>query len=202
MICLLHNETGDLITGDSNGTIYVWGNGGNVITNFVKHGHEVTLITFSFFFSFFFVLICAQGLFRWRHSRCPCKFSKQSPPPLIHGHRQIHWTGNGPSLPNSKVIPLCHTRQALAPNIDHYVPGIWPRPLTLTLKQGNTHSGVQTGFWHLTLTYNPNPAKVNDLHNENQSHRIKQLYTHESSDGWTDTTKCIISQLRNATCSR
>ncbi|GFO14449.1 echinoderm microtubule-associated protein-like 1 [Plakobranchus ocellatus] len=39
--CLRHNQKGDLITGDSNGTVYVWGDGGNKITNFVKHGHEV-----------------------------------------------------------------------------------------------------------------------------------------------------------------
>ena len=42
MICMLHNERGDLVTGDSNGTIYVWGNGGNTITNFIKHGHDVS----------------------------------------------------------------------------------------------------------------------------------------------------------------
>ncbi|KAK2144181.1 hypothetical protein LSH36_780g02047 [Paralvinella palmiformis] len=40
IICLLHNEKGDLVTGDSNGTVYVWGNGGSVITNFIKHGHD------------------------------------------------------------------------------------------------------------------------------------------------------------------
>ena len=39
---MLHNERGDLVTGDSNGTIYVWGNGGNTITNFIKHGHDVS----------------------------------------------------------------------------------------------------------------------------------------------------------------
>ncbi|XP_059149817.1 echinoderm microtubule-associated protein-like 2 isoform X1 [Physella acuta] len=38
--CLRHNLKGDLITGDSNGTVYIWGNGGNSITNFVKHGHD------------------------------------------------------------------------------------------------------------------------------------------------------------------
>ena len=38
---MLHNDKGDLITGDSNGTIYVWAAGGNVVTNYVKHGHEV-----------------------------------------------------------------------------------------------------------------------------------------------------------------
>ncbi|XP_050399401.1 echinoderm microtubule-associated protein-like 2 isoform X1 [Patella vulgata] len=40
VICASHTSKGDLITGDSNGTIYVWGNCGNKITNFVKHGHE------------------------------------------------------------------------------------------------------------------------------------------------------------------
>ncbi|GFR77869.1 echinoderm microtubule-associated protein-like 1 [Elysia marginata] len=38
--CARHNQRGDLITGDSNGTVYVWGDGENRITNFVKHGHE------------------------------------------------------------------------------------------------------------------------------------------------------------------
>ncbi|KAK3763267.1 hypothetical protein RRG08_028177 [Elysia crispata] len=38
--CVRHNQRGDLITGDSNGTVYVWGDGENRITNFVKHGHE------------------------------------------------------------------------------------------------------------------------------------------------------------------
>ncbi|XP_070178854.1 echinoderm microtubule-associated protein-like 2 [Littorina saxatilis] len=36
----MHNEKGDLMTGDSNGTVYIWGDGGNRITNFVKHGHD------------------------------------------------------------------------------------------------------------------------------------------------------------------
>ncbi len=43
VICMLHNERGDLVTGDSNGTVYVWGNGGNNITNFIKHGHDVSV---------------------------------------------------------------------------------------------------------------------------------------------------------------
>ncbi|XP_064644158.1 echinoderm microtubule-associated protein-like 2 [Lineus longissimus] len=38
--CLTHNESGDTITGDSNGTIYVWGYPGNNITNMVKHAHN------------------------------------------------------------------------------------------------------------------------------------------------------------------
>ena len=42
VVSLLHNEKGDLITGDSNGTVYVWGSGGNTITNFIKHGHDVS----------------------------------------------------------------------------------------------------------------------------------------------------------------
>ncbi|KAH9509652.1 Echinoderm microtubule-associated protein-like 2, partial [Bulinus truncatus] len=43
--CLSHNQKGDLITGDSNGTIYIWGNGGNSITNFVKHGHDGSVLS-------------------------------------------------------------------------------------------------------------------------------------------------------------
>ncbi|ESO87901.1 hypothetical protein LOTGIDRAFT_234886 [Lottia gigantea] len=45
VICACHNENGDLITGDSNGTIYIWGNGGNKVTNFVKHGHDGPIFT-------------------------------------------------------------------------------------------------------------------------------------------------------------
>ncbi|XP_041356137.1 echinoderm microtubule-associated protein-like 2 isoform X2 [Gigantopelta aegis] len=45
VICLTHNEKGDLITGDSNGTIYIWGGGGHKITNFVKHSHECPIFT-------------------------------------------------------------------------------------------------------------------------------------------------------------
>ncbi|CAD5122248.1 DgyrCDS10695 [Dimorphilus gyrociliatus] len=37
---MFHTEKGDLITGDSNGTVYIWGQGGNVITNFLKHIHD------------------------------------------------------------------------------------------------------------------------------------------------------------------
>ncbi|KAK3096016.1 hypothetical protein FSP39_021958 [Pinctada imbricata] len=45
VICLTHNERGDLITGDSNGTIYIWGDGGNKITNFIKHSHDGPVFT-------------------------------------------------------------------------------------------------------------------------------------------------------------
>ncbi|XP_033726226.1 echinoderm microtubule-associated protein-like 2 [Pecten maximus] len=45
IICLTHNDKGDLITGDSNGTIYVWGDGGNKITNFIKHAHDGPVFT-------------------------------------------------------------------------------------------------------------------------------------------------------------
>ena len=38
---LMHTVRGDLVTGDSNGTVYVWGNGGNKITNIIKHAHDV-----------------------------------------------------------------------------------------------------------------------------------------------------------------
>ncbi|ELU04693.1 hypothetical protein CAPTEDRAFT_198144 [Capitella teleta] len=38
---LLHTEKGDLITGDSNGTVYVWGRGGSTITNLIKHAHNI-----------------------------------------------------------------------------------------------------------------------------------------------------------------
>ncbi|XP_045197699.2 echinoderm microtubule-associated protein-like 2 isoform X2 [Mercenaria mercenaria] len=45
VICLTYNEKGDLITGDSNGTIYVFGDGGNKITNFIKHAHDGPVFT-------------------------------------------------------------------------------------------------------------------------------------------------------------
>ncbi|XP_069102321.1 echinoderm microtubule-associated protein-like 1 isoform X2 [Argopecten irradians] len=45
IICLTHNDKGDLITGDSNGTIYIWGDGGNKITNFIKHAHDGPVFT-------------------------------------------------------------------------------------------------------------------------------------------------------------
>uniref|UniRef100_A0A1I8F5F9 WD_REPEATS_REGION domain-containing protein n=1 Tax=Macrostomum lignano TaxID=282301 RepID=A0A1I8F5F9_9PLAT len=40
VVSLLHNRQGDLVTGDSNGNVYVWGGGGNLITNYIKHAHE------------------------------------------------------------------------------------------------------------------------------------------------------------------
>jgi len=42
---LTFNDKGDLITGDSNGTIYVFGDGGNKITNYIKHAHDVSYMT-------------------------------------------------------------------------------------------------------------------------------------------------------------
>ena len=39
--CIWRNDADDTITGDSNGTIYVWGQGKNVITNLIKHAHSV-----------------------------------------------------------------------------------------------------------------------------------------------------------------
>jgi len=40
--CMTHTDEGHLITGDSNGTIYIWANGGNTPSNMVKHGHDVS----------------------------------------------------------------------------------------------------------------------------------------------------------------
>ncbi|XP_074661561.1 77 kDa echinoderm microtubule-associated protein-like [Tubulanus polymorphus] len=37
---MIHNDRGDLITGDSNGTIYIWGYSTNKVVNLVKHAHE------------------------------------------------------------------------------------------------------------------------------------------------------------------
>ncbi|CAC5425874.1 EML1_2 [Mytilus coruscus] len=49
IIFLEHNEKGDLVTGDSNGTIYVWADGGNKITNFVKHAHDGPVFVVMFY---------------------------------------------------------------------------------------------------------------------------------------------------------
>ncbi|KAL4219403.1 hypothetical protein ACF0H5_021983 [Mactra antiquata] len=49
VICLTFTERGDLITGDSNGTIYVFGDGGNRITNFIKHAHDGPVFTVLFY---------------------------------------------------------------------------------------------------------------------------------------------------------
>ena len=46
VICLTFSECGDLITGDSNGTIYIWGDAGSKITNYVKHAHDVLIIPY------------------------------------------------------------------------------------------------------------------------------------------------------------
>ena len=64
VICLSHNERGDLLTGDSNGTVYVWGDGGNKITNFIKHGHDVCTIVWRCWpmTGILIVLICWFGM--------------------------------------------------------------------------------------------------------------------------------------------
>ncbi|XP_076105646.1 echinoderm microtubule-associated protein-like 2 [Mytilus galloprovincialis] len=49
IIFLEHNEKGDLVTGDSNGTIYIWADGGNKITNFVKHAHDGPVFAVMFY---------------------------------------------------------------------------------------------------------------------------------------------------------
>ena len=84
----------------------------------------------------------------------------------------------------------------------------WPRPLTLTLKQGN--GDARTGFlafdldlWPTTLTYNPRLARVKvDPHAKNQGQRSngshRRARTHRHTDRWTDrqtdATKCIIDK--------
>lgn len=57
VICLSHNDRGDLMTGDSNGTVYVWGDGGNKITNFIKHGHDVRSLLTLFKLEIFLILL-------------------------------------------------------------------------------------------------------------------------------------------------
>ncbi|XP_025084154.1 echinoderm microtubule-associated protein-like 2 isoform X3 [Pomacea canaliculata] len=48
IVCLSHTDKGDLITGDSNGTVYIWADGGNKITNFIKHGHDGPVLSLLF----------------------------------------------------------------------------------------------------------------------------------------------------------
>ncbi len=42
IICITFKSNGDVVTGDSNGTVYVWANGGNTITQTIRHAHEVS----------------------------------------------------------------------------------------------------------------------------------------------------------------
>ncbi|XP_076458557.1 77 kDa echinoderm microtubule-associated protein-like [Babylonia areolata] len=49
VVCAVHTEKGDLVTGDSNGTVYIWGDGGNKISNFVKHGHEGPVLSVMYY---------------------------------------------------------------------------------------------------------------------------------------------------------
>ena len=60
--CVIHSERGDLISGDSNGTVYVWGNMGNTITNFIKHAHEVIITKYINIIFFLFLLRQLQVL--------------------------------------------------------------------------------------------------------------------------------------------
>ncbi|KAK2187511.1 hypothetical protein NP493_163g03000 [Ridgeia piscesae] len=43
--CVMHTEKGDVVTGDSNGTVYVWGYGCNLVTNLIKHAHDCPLLS-------------------------------------------------------------------------------------------------------------------------------------------------------------
>ena len=45
MICLAFSDKGDIITGDSNGSIYVWEKEGNKISSCIKHAHDVSCST-------------------------------------------------------------------------------------------------------------------------------------------------------------
>lgn len=61
MICLFYNDCGDLMMGDFNGMVYVWGDGGNKIINFIKYGYDVWLLFILFIkFEIFFIF-----LFEW-----------------------------------------------------------------------------------------------------------------------------------------
>lgn len=57
MICLFYNDCGDLMMGDFNGMVYVWGDGGNKIINFIKYGYDVWLLFMLFKFEIFFIFL-------------------------------------------------------------------------------------------------------------------------------------------------
>ncbi len=128
----------------------------------------------------------------------------------LQAHRQTLWTGNGSSLlfaALGKAEPLISTAACQKFDLD---PWPWHRPLTLTLKRGN--SDVKTRFlpfdldlWPTTLTYNPSLAKINvDPHTKNQGQRSNgssrrartNWQNHKLTNKRTDATKYIISQLR------
>uniref|UniRef100_A0A8C4TL53 EML-like first beta-propeller domain-containing protein n=1 Tax=Erpetoichthys calabaricus TaxID=27687 RepID=A0A8C4TL53_ERPCA len=48
--CLLYSEKGDLITGDSNGNVYVWPSGSNTISHFIRQAHEGPILSLSIAF--------------------------------------------------------------------------------------------------------------------------------------------------------
>ncbi len=84
--------------------------------------------------------------------------------------------------------------------LTHYLdPDLWPWPLTLTLKQGN--SDVNTPFlafyldlWLTTLAYRPILGKVKvDPHAKNQGRRSNGSAVRAQTNGQMDATKCIIS---------
>ncbi|MBN3290120.1 EMAL2 protein, partial [Polypterus senegalus] len=43
--CVLYSEKGDLITGDSNGNVYVWPSGSNTISHFIRQAHEGPILS-------------------------------------------------------------------------------------------------------------------------------------------------------------
>ena len=43
VICLTFHPNGALLTGDSNGTIYLWHKDGNTIAHTITHAHNVSI---------------------------------------------------------------------------------------------------------------------------------------------------------------
>ncbi len=125
--------------------------------------------------------------------------------PLIgNGHFHLKLEGNSPLQPTT----------SRAPNIDCYVPGIWPRSLTSMhdldldlwpwlhhkvygLKQWRVLA-FDLDLWHTTLTFIRSLAKSQG-NRSNSS--VVRTQTDKWTDSWTDATKCIISPLRKATQS-
>ena len=99
--------------------------------------------------------------------------------------------------------------------IDHSAPAekqhlelnIWPWTLTLTAKQVERQQNIMSKYvsssfdlelWPMTLTYNPNLAKVKvNHHARNQGHRSngsnRRAGTNKHTDKQTDATKRIVS---------
>ncbi len=115
------------------------------------------------------------------------------------------WTDNDSSLlfaALGKAEPLMSTATCQKFDLDlDRLP--WARPLTLTLKQGNSEVKTRIlafdpDLWPTTLTYNPNLAKVKvDPRTRIQGHNYVKRFSRERSDGRT-----LPSTLSPSLCGR